>query len=46
MTKPLKVALLGSTGSIGLQTLDVARKNPESVQIVALAAHSDVEKLA
>jgi 1-deoxy-D-xylulose-5-phosphate reductoisomerase len=31
--------VLGSTGSIGLQTLDVARAHPDRVQIVALAAN-------
>lgn len=33
-----KVAVLGSTGSIGTQTLDVARRHPDKVQVVALAA--------
>ncbi len=33
-----RVALLGSTGSIGTQTLDVARRHPDKVQIVAIAA--------
>ena len=32
------VALLGSTGSIGTQALDVARANPDLFRIVALAA--------
>lgn len=38
--RPLRVAVLGSTGSIGRQALDVAARFPESVEIVALAAHS------
>jgi 1-deoxy-D-xylulose-5-phosphate reductoisomerase len=46
MNTPLKLALLGSTGSIGLQTLDVVRKNPHAVQVVALATHSNVELCA
>lgn len=33
-----KIALLGSTGSIGVQTLNVVRRNPEKFQIVSLAA--------
>ena len=33
-----KIVLLGSTGSIGTQTLDVVRKNPETAQVLALAA--------
>ena len=37
------IALLGSTGSIGTQSLDVARSQGYTVQ--ALAAHSSVEKL-
>jgi 1-deoxy-D-xylulose-5-phosphate reductoisomerase len=42
---PLRVVLLGSTGSIGRQALDVARKNPELVHVVALAAYRNVELL-
>ncbi len=45
MTTPLRIAVLGSTGSIGRQTLDVASRYPERVQIVALAAHSSVDLL-
>lgn len=40
-----RIALLGSTGSIGTQTLDVARMHPDKVQVVALAAGSRVEQL-
>ncbi|MFL5661641.1 MAG: hypothetical protein ACJ8BW_09845, partial [Ktedonobacteraceae bacterium] len=32
---PKRIALLGSTGSIGQQTLDVVRCFPEQFQIVA-----------
>ena len=32
------IAVLGSTGSIGTQTLDVARRHPEKLRVVALAA--------
>ena len=35
---PRRVAVLGCTGSIGTQTLDVARRHPDKVRIVALAA--------
>lgn len=45
-TFPKKIALLGSTGSIGRQTLDVVRQFPEQFQIVSLAARSNVELLA
>ena len=35
-----KIALLGSTGSIGTQTLDVVARHPDRFRIVALAAGS------
>ena len=41
-----RIALLGSTGSIGRQTLDVVRCYPEHFSIVALAARSNVSLLA
>ncbi len=41
-----RIALLGSTGSIGQQTLDVVRCFPERFRIVTLAARSNVELLA
>ncbi|MEO7453244.1 MAG: 1-deoxy-D-xylulose-5-phosphate reductoisomerase [Fimbriimonadales bacterium] len=34
-----RVAVLGSTGSIGTQTLDVIAANPEHLKVVALAAN-------
>jgi 1-deoxy-D-xylulose-5-phosphate reductoisomerase len=43
---PRRVALLGSTGSIGTSTLDVARHLPGRVKIVGLAANSKWEQLA
>ena len=33
-----RIAVLGSTGSIGTQTLDVARRHPDKVSVVAIAA--------
>ena len=39
-----KIAILGSTGSIGTQTLEVARNNGD-LEIVSLAAGSNVKKL-
>jgi 1-deoxy-D-xylulose-5-phosphate reductoisomerase len=45
-TFPRRIALLGSTGSIGRQTLDIVRCFPEQFQVVALAARSNVELLA
>src|SRR5262245_21086030 len=41
----VRIALLGSTGSIGRQVLDVGRRFPDRVEIVALTARSDVEAL-
>lgn len=41
-----KIAILGSTGSIGRQTLDVIAAFPESFEVVALTAHSNVLELA
>ena len=43
---PRRIALLGSTGSIGRQTLDIVRCFPAQFQVVALAARSNVELLA
>ena len=40
-----RVALLGSTGSIGTQTLEVARRHPDKVQLVALACNTQAEVL-
>lgn len=42
----VRVAILGSTGSIGRQALDVVRANAEHFEVVALAAASDAENLA
>jgi len=35
------IAVLGSTGSVGLSTLDVIRRNPGQFQVEALTAHSN-----
>lgn len=35
-----RVAVLGSTGSIGRQTLDIIRQHPDRLQVVALGARS------
>lgn len=40
-----KIVLLGSTGSIGTQTLEVVSSYPEKLSVVALAAGSNVEKM-
>lgn len=40
-----KIAVLGSTGSIGTQTLDVVSRSPEAFDVAALSAGSNVELL-
>jgi 1-deoxy-D-xylulose-5-phosphate reductoisomerase len=40
------IAILGSTGSIGVNTLDVIRRNNARYRVVALTANRDVERLA
>jgi 1-deoxy-D-xylulose-5-phosphate reductoisomerase len=44
--KRKRVVVLGATGSIGESSLKVARDIPERMEIVGLAANSNVEKLA
>lgn len=41
-----RIALLGSTGSIGVQTLDIVRENPDRFEVRVLAARSRWELLA
>ena len=40
-----QVTILGSTGSIGISTLDVLQRHPEKYRVYALAAHKSVETL-
>lgn len=41
-----KVAVLGSTGSIGTQTLDILRRYADKFDVVSLVAYSNTQKLA
>ena len=41
-----KISLLGSTGSIGVNTLDVIDRNPEKFQVLAMSAGSNVDLFA
>ena len=41
-----KFSLLGSTGSIGTQTLDIVEENPDKFAVTALAAGGNLELLA
>jgi 1-deoxy-D-xylulose-5-phosphate reductoisomerase len=40
-----KVTILGATGSIGVNTLDVIRRHPDRYRIFALCAHTQIDKL-
>lgn len=40
-----KISILGSTGSIGTQTLDVVRKNRDKFEVVAISANSSINLL-
>ncbi|MBT5377001.1 MAG: 1-deoxy-D-xylulose-5-phosphate reductoisomerase [Nitrospinaceae bacterium] len=41
-----KISLLGSTGSIGVNTLDVVERYPEKFKVIALSAGSNIEVFA
>lgn len=41
-----RLAILGSTGSIGMQTLDIVRENPDRFEARILTAHGNWEQLA
>jgi len=45
MSKPQGICVLGSTGTIGVNTLDVISRHPDKYQIIALTANQDYEKL-
>ena len=40
-----KLIILGSTGSIGTQVLDIIRANPDKYEVVALAAGKNADLL-
>ena len=40
-----QITILGSTGTIGVNTLDVVQRNPESYQVFALTANKNIERL-
>ncbi|CAN0890303.1 1-deoxy-D-xylulose 5-phosphate reductoisomerase, chloroplastic [Linum grandiflorum] len=43
---PKPISIVGSTGSIGTQTLDIVSENPDKFKVVALAAGSNIALLA
>ena len=44
--KKRSLVILGATGSIGTQALDVVRQHPDRFEVYALTAHHNVEQLA
>lgn len=44
--KQLQVAVLGCTGSIGQQTLDVIRMHTEKMHLAAISVHHSIDQLA
>jgi 1-deoxy-D-xylulose-5-phosphate reductoisomerase len=46
MSGPQNLAILGATGSIGLNTLDVAARHPQRFRIFALSANERIDALA
>ncbi len=43
--RPVRIAVLGSTGSIGRQTLDIVRAHPHRFEVVGLAAGQNLDLL-
>ena len=43
---PMRLSLLGATGSIGTSTLDLVAADPERFEVEALTAANNVERLA
>jgi 1-deoxy-D-xylulose-5-phosphate reductoisomerase len=39
------LTILGSTGSIGVSTLDVVRRHPQRYRVIALCAHRQIDRL-
>ena len=44
--KKQQICILGSTGSIGVQALDVIRQHPDLYEVYCLTANNSVDKLA
>ena len=45
MTAPTRIAILGATGSIGRQALDVVAAHPDRLKVVALASRRNADEL-
>ena len=46
MSRPQNLTILGATGSIGINTLDVAARHPQRFRIFALSANERMDELA
>ena len=44
-TQPRRVTILGSTGSVGTQTIDLINRAPEKYEVVALTANKNIKLL-
>ena len=44
-SQPLRVAILGATGSVGVSTLDVIARHPERFEVFGLTSHQRVDEL-
>lgn len=44
--QPLRLAVLGASGSVGTQTLEVVRQHPEHIKLLAVSVHNNLEVLA
>ncbi len=44
-TQPQRICILGATGSVGVNTLDVIARHPDRFEVVALTAHSRIDEL-
>src|SRR5437660_2507155 len=42
----MRLCILGATGSVGLNTLDVVARHPQRYEVMALSAHSRLDALA
>lgn len=45
LPEPLKLVVLGATGSIGTQTLDIVRMNPDRLEVVGVSCRSRIQEL-
>ncbi|NBR27715.1 MAG: hypothetical protein EBT83_04780 [Betaproteobacteria bacterium] len=45
MTAQRNIVILGSTGSIGVNTLDVIGRHPSRFSVLALTAHRQIDRL-